>query len=58
MEMEVMKDVDIAWFPESPELVSSSMAGAIDVVFEDPTAICYTFYYYAQVGKKVIKYFY
>jgi phosphate transport system substrate-binding protein len=52
MEMEVMKDVDIAWFPESPELVSSSMAGAIDAVFEDPAAICYTFYYYyAQVIK-------
>ena len=46
MEMEVMKDVDIAGFPESPELVISSMAGAIDAVFEDPAAICYTFHYY------------
>ena len=48
-EMVIMKDLNIAEFPESSyELVINSMIMVFDVVTTDPNSICYTFHYYKE----------
>jgi phosphate transport system substrate-binding protein len=48
METLVMKDLDIMNFPENSSELIFSMAGALDIVSNDPASICYTLYYYRE----------
>ena len=48
METLVMKDLDIAEFPENSFELIHSMAGALDHVSRDVNSICYTVYYYKE----------
>ena len=49
MEALVMKDSDVTEFPvNNYELIVFNMTGAVDVVFQEVNAICYTVYYYKE----------